>query len=917
MLFHPLKDLTPGAMATEDVSLYWKHICKLAHLGLPIEASRHIQETGRIIITAKKRLTDVELTMTLDTGESFSASISLKEILNTIGKYRVIARNLKTEVYQFNDFVAEHLFGLNINKKADNIRDAENDDSLKTMFDKAFSLSSTRLNLVASSDLYPTRRPLRILIASMRSYPFGGGEAWLIESSTWLQQQGHHVILINFKEQDWSLISSNSCDLVKGIPRIGIKMVDTDQKVMDYFNEAMKHYVPDIIHTQGEINQILNQNYDPRWPPLVCGYHFWNGIINLGKTGNKKMLSHSTALSLNSNFSKACSYPRYHPYIVSPFMRDVLVSAGYMNKIDIVSPAEKRISRVENLTSVKWSFDFLQLNCSILKGGICFITLAERMSHKKFYGLCPVWEEVVELYEKAKEEGFDVKLDGDTLIINSNSCIRWTWVDNVSEIILKTRVLLSLSLVDETYGRVIAEAIELGRPAIASPNGNHKYLLPPKYLVEPEEISDLEVMANELVSSEAAWTLAIRNQQEHLIHNTNCGKEAFINLIHTESANCFFNHVAIMAPWSEQGLGYHAKTYADALKVSGIEPHIYSFQSYAADNIGLSIQSNTAEWNDYDVHFSYNHRESLTAREVHQFCMHKNCKVLLALEICWEVNWARLRELASLGLDVILIPNPETIRSKEILYHKAFPRVLCTTTLVENILNSNNVMNTTWIGHGFGGAMHQDAINRRMSLLSEYVRNGKIILTHIAGYNHRRKMTLEIIKTLAPILRDSSGITLRVLSQIPFSEDCYKYANDIKSIKMIHGRLSHNDIMEEYRNASFSLQLSTHEGLGLGFYESISCGTPVITINKQPHNEPVVDGETGLLIDAEHMDLYDNDDALINGGIFSASHLTSIISNLSPQMALDLTISCMAKHTDELSLQALATRLSQALQPFI
>ena len=901
----------------DQAGRYWEHIRKLAHLGLPPEALGNLHAIDQFGITAEKLNGEIVLKITFRPGEHSSVTIATKDLLNSISNYRRIARTSKSEYYTFDNYAVEHIFGL-INQENEAIKEsARTDPTLRETLSKALELSRQRHRAIDHSKPIHTRRPLRILAISMRSYPFGGGESWMMETSSWLQEQGHHVIMINFKEPDWGLIPFNSCQLIKGIPRIGIEMVDTDQKVIDSINELLSIFVPDIVHTQGEVNSIINQNYNPGWPPLVCGYHFWNGIVNLGRTGNKKMLSDKRSLSLNPHFSNCSVYPRYHPYIVSHFMEEVMRNAGFIGQIQIVSPAQKKIELTELSSPEKCSYDFLQLNCSILKGGISFIKLAAEMRNARFYGLCALWEELEELYRRAMEEGLNVTLNGDSLEINKHSSIRWTWVDNVDHIICESRVLLSLSLVDETYGRVIPEAIQLGRPVIASNNGNHRYLLHSKYLVDPEDITSLAAVSTKLIQTNSFWSTALREQRQHLIQHTSCGKEEFTNFFTSISPTCFLNHVAILAPWSEQGLGYHAKTYADALRASGIEPHIYSFQSYAADNIGLAIQSKSTEWDGYDVHYSYNHRESLTAREIHQFCMHKNCKVVLALEICWEVNWMRLKELQGLGLDVILIPNPETIRKSEISMHSAFPRVLCTTKLVEIILNDNNVTNTAWIGHGYGDEMSQKDIQARIDLLSRYNMEGKVVLTHISGYNHKRKMTVEVIKALTHVLRELPHINLRILSQKPFESDIYSHISGTKNIQIIQGSLSHNEIMNEYHKASFSLQLSTHEGLGLGFYESISCGTPVITIDKQPHNEPIIDGETGLLIKAHEMTLYDNNEALITGGIFSSAHLASVVNELNPTLAINLSRKCISKHSTDLSLQSLSARLIEALQPFI
>lgn len=897
---------------------YWLHFAKLAHLGLPNDANEHIVHSADYTITAEKISTkmSVKLTLTSVSGELVVHTIKIKDLLSVILDYRKTALLADSKILDFGAFIVSKVFLISDQLATKKQEDTRSTESLATIVQKAIDLSRERRSLGNNYRL-TTRRPLRILVACMRSYPFGGGEAWIMESSAWLQEMGHDVVLINFKESDWGLIPYYSCDLVRGIPRIGLEMVDTDDKVISLFREILSLYVPDLIHAQGEINSLLNQNYSPQWPPLISGYHFWNGIINLGPTSNKEILSHLSTISIDPCFAKIANYPRYYPYIVSPFMRDVVRGAGFLGEIELISPAEKKIETFKPVQILERSTDVIQLNCSILKGGLNFIKLAQRMNDKKFIGLCSLWDELVDLYELAKAEGIDVRLNEKTLEINSNSWIKWVWFDDVSEFIMESSILLSLSLVDETYGRVIAEAIERGRPVIASPNGNHHYLLPPQFLISPEDIDQLEIIVSKLLNSSEEWKAALLEQRNHLHKHSDCGKDSFLNFINKIAANCSLNHIAILAPWSEQGLGYHAKAYADALRLVGIEPHIYSFQSYAADNIGLTIQSNPKEWEGYDVHFSYNHREALTPWEIHQFCVHKNCKLLLALEICWEINWIRLRELSAAGIDVILIPNAETIRRSEISYHQLFPRILCTTKLVESILNESKITNTYWIGHGYGNQLSSEAIEQRLAILADYEKSKTVQLVHVAGYNHKRKMTLEMLSALVPTLKELPLFKLKIISQVPFDPNCFNHASNIPNIELVHGDYGHEEILAFYREASFSLQLSTHEGLGLGFYESIYCGTPVITINRQPHNEPIVDGVTGFLIDAQDFDLYDNDEALVKGAVFHADQFIRVIQSLNASKAIELSRTCMEKHGSDYSLQSLASRLVAGLQPFI
>ena len=60
------------------------------------------------------------------------------------------------------------------------------------------------------------------------------------------------------------------------------------------------------------------------------------------------------------------------------------------------------------------------------------------------------------------------------------------------------------------------------------------------------------------------------------------------------------------------------------------------------------------------------------------------------------------------------------------------------------------------------------------------------------------------------------------------------------------------------------IHLGSHEGLGLGFYESLYCGTPILTTNWTPSNELITDNINGWLIDTDYGEILDNTVSLIN-----------------------------------------------------
>jgi glycosyltransferase involved in cell wall biosynthesis len=72
-------------------------------------------------------------------------------------------------------------------------------------------------------------------------------------------------------------------------------------------------------------------------------------------------------------------------------------------------------------------------------------------------------------------------------------------------------------------------------------------------------------------------------------------------------------------------------------------------------------------------------------------------------------------------------------------------------------------------------------------------------------------------------------------------------------------------------------QVSKHEGLGLGFYESLQTGTPIITLDTPPHNEIIKDSINGWIIPCHHKKMTDNQDGLIESAYFNPQILADKI----------------------------------------
>lgn len=121
------------------------------------------------------------------------------------------------------------------------------------------------------------------------------------------------------------------------------------------------------------------------------------------------------------------------------------------------------------------------------------------------------------------------------------------------------------------------------------------------------------------------------------------------------------------------------------------------------------------------------------------------------------------------------------------------------------------------------------------------------VLTYFGVYNKETKF--EILKQVL-----DAGVKIKAFgykaSGIPAS-----IANH-PNIQFI-GAISNKELVNLYTNALYVLFTFNHEPFGYIPIESMACGTPVLTYNKQGPSESVVNGSTGWLVnnDEELLDL--------------------------------------------------------------
>ena len=88
-------------------------------------------------------------------------------------------------------------------------------------------------------------------------------------------------------------------------------------------------------------------------------------------------------------------------------------------------------------------------------------------------------------------------------------------------------------------------------------------------------------------------------------------------------------------------------------------------------------------------------------------------------------------------------------------------------------------------------------------------------------------------------------------SKVPFPDALLRQPN----LEFV-GKVTDKELVDLYSNALFTLSVFTHEPFGYIPVESMACGTPVLTYNRQGPSESVINGKTGWFVE--------NDQQLVN-----------------------------------------------------
>jgi len=770
--------------------------------------------------------------------------------------------NLDNQYFSFHNLHTsynkdEHFFK-NLHKYNNNYLDIDNFNQHKQYFiidEKKIMNKFFKLNIKYKLNISTTRK--RIITISEWGYPaFGGGENWLLNLSKIFYNLNYDPYLLCFSNG----FTGNSFQTYNLIDLKYVKIIQMPFDIIEIC-KLIKIINPILINHQGikriEIMQVANCCQKP----FITGFCFWNNII--------KQLHSNVNILENNHLEKDESFytiEKYsYTYCASEFVNDV-IQKFFKKKINVIETISlKEDYFVENIESKYVTL----LNCHYNKGGYLINYLLKNLDIN--IPIMLIYTEyddklsLSEIKELMKERN-----------IKNNINILYEEKQKVINIYSKTKIMLIPSLCDETFCRVAYESMMNNIPIISNNSGNLKYLLDNYAIIldKDEKKWKIEIEKIYFKNSSNNNTNTNKNKFKLLINKYESNIESKVKNMINEASISKYNYneknIGIIAPWADQGLGIQSRSYYHTLKNIGFSPHIFSFKPYHASEQNNYLQVDKNEWLFDNIYYSPNIREKIDFLEMLQFIHKYNIKKIIIIEATFEHIFRIVSLLKLIHVECYIIVNIECIKISEINYHIMFDKILC------NNFNSYFIMNNLienkckYLGFHLEHPFFYE-------FEKELKKNNTLNFVCSGGLNSISRKNIDVIYDIFDeiIKKDNNiNINLKILIQgieipeqlknknkiIIHIENC-SYLNNLKNI-------SSNDIY---------IHCGGQEGLGLGFYESLYLGLPIITLDWTPNNEIIKNNYNGWLIDCYYDKVFENTECLINRGLIKKDILKNKI----------------------------------------
>jgi len=759
----------------------------------------------------------------------------------------------------------------------------------------------------------------KYVIVSNWCYPFGGGEEFMMQTTEWMTKNNYKCYWISFckannkPHEKFMSTKTPTCTMIN-------LTGDFDEKKVYLWLRLIK---PHIVHHQGGFREEIFNACNLLRINFVSGYHFWTGAILLDSaTGNCNILENASKHKCNEELLRLYKQPLCTLYTVSPFVKECIHKICNIDLPNMVFSGSSQS---------RYKCDYMNkqyvtcINIHKIKGGEILLEIMKQCPEIPF----------IAVQTEHMSEDLDSKIEEliDEHNLNPSKTIKSIYMkrtENPKELYSKTKILLAPSLCDETFCRTVNEAMMNGIPVVTTGAGNIKYLVGEKGLMcktIDEWVKEVKKLYN-LKNSTYYDNQVKYHFEQYKLFSEDTGYNMFMELINRTISQIKNNNIMIITPWCDQGLGIQSRNYFNILNNVDIYKNkvfIFSVKPYNADT-AQALQKDPSEWNMAEVYYSPNDREHISEIELREFVTKYNIGKCLIPETCFPKIFEVAKYLKTLDVFTYAIPNIEIVQKKEVFKHQYFHKILCNNYLCQKIFNDHGIMSTKYVGYGMADqleyrpkaimqstspvAQKPKGKNRSIPITTNDVITSQLNFLFIGGMNaFSRKHILDICEGFRLAYESNKNIKLTCtvqktnLLEIELINKIDEYKTH-PGITIIENHLKYEDIFNLYYNNDISIQVSKHEGLGLGFYEALYTGTPVITLNTAPHNEIIKDGVNGWIINCTYKKMTDNKDPIFDSAYFNPQDLCNKILEIcsNKKKLLDLYKSLKVDLDDRLSL---------------
>ena len=773
---------------------------------------KNIIDNTPLITCYLKKNSDVK---TIQTNEIYNISLSKKEYLN-IENFLYIYNQKDGQLTHIED-IMQIFFSLQI----------------RGDLDKIISENSGK--------------PCILTLVEWAYPPFGGGENWIMNVCQMTYEKGFSNYVLFFSDP----INNKTFDEISLIKKEYATYIQMPKKI-DLIIKMIYHLNPQIVHHQGanriEFMKIVNLFEIP----FLTGLCFWESIIKYDRDNiNLQMLSSS--LTKSDDFEKICEYS--HVYVASNFVNDV-IDKLYHTRLDVIDTIS-----LENDYYVNPEFDdawiirkyVVMINCHKNKGGYLVEYLCNHLTLD--VGLLFIYTEYDPLlpYTRVEELINDRNI---RLGYGYNKVIKQK-ID-AKEIYKQTRILITPSLCDETFCRVAYEGMKNKIPILSSLNGNLRYLVKDyaQYIDDYDfagwknAIEDIYFNKEKVVnwgSRKPAYNISSENIQQKMIDKINLCKESKYK---KEDKN-----IGFIIPWADQGLGIQGREYYITMKNLGYNPIVFSFKPYHSSFENPRLQSSAQEWDYENITYSNFYREYLPYEELIDFIYKNKISKVIIPEACFEHIFHLVVLLKLLKIKTYLVINMECLRIEEINYHFLFDFIITNNRASYEICRKLFNNKTCFLGFHMNHPYFENPIK-----VINTSKDKSLKFCCIGGLNSiSRKNIDKAVQAFYDFSKTHPQHKFELIVYVQGIEIpviLTQYNNE--SIKYVIYNETYKKNLENYLNTDIFIHFGSHEGLGLGFYESLYMGTPILTIDWIPNSEIVKENENGWLVKCSYTNLYDN-----------------------------------------------------------